>query len=72
MSHANVICSQPECQTTAGCKCNTPRDVSAAALRLRRIERDVRWLEDELREQAAGSQDGYLLGVADRLRRILA
>ncbi len=27
-------------------------------------------LEDEVREQAQGEQDGYLLGIADKLRAI--
>jgi hypothetical protein len=40
--------------------------------RLRHIERGIRELDAELREQASGSQDGYLLGVADRLRRLAA
>jgi hypothetical protein len=40
--------------------------------RLRRIERDLGRIEDELREQASGSQDGYLLDIANRLRKILA
>ena len=45
---------------------------SDSALRLRRIERDLRDLESELREQASGSQDGYLLEKADRIRNMLA
>jgi hypothetical protein len=43
-----------------------------AGMRLRRIERDLRNLEETLREQASGSQDGYILSVADDIRRILA
>lgn len=43
-----------------------------ARMRLNRIERDLRLLEDTLREQASGSQDGYILQIADDLRRILA
>lgn len=43
-----------------------------AGMRLRRIERDLRNLEETIREQAAGEQDGYLLSVADDIRRILA
>lgn len=42
------------------------------AMRLRRIERDLRNLEESIREQASGSQDGYALQVADDIRRILA
>ena len=40
------------------------RDEYAARLSLRE-------LESELREQASGSQDGYLLAVADRIRDAL-
>lgn len=40
--------------------------------RLHRIERDMRLLEETIREQAQGEQDGYLLGIADDLKRILA
>lgn len=29
-------------------------------------------IESELREQAIGSQDGYLLAMADRMRKLLA
>lgn len=43
-----------------------------AGMRLRRIERDLHNLEETLREQASGSQDGYILGIADAIRRILA
>ena len=43
-----------------------------ARMRLNRIERDLRDLEETIREQAVGEQDGYLLQVADDLRRILA
>lgn len=43
-----------------------------AGMRLRRIERDLHLLEETIREQANGEQDGYLLKVADDLRRILA
>lgn len=32
----------------------------------------LREIEDELREQASGSQDGYLLDVANRMREALA
>ena len=31
----------------------------------------LRDIEDELREQASGSQDGYLLDVANRMREAL-
>ena len=43
-----------------------------SGMRLRRIERDLSALEDDLREQAIGSQDGYLLDVANRIRHIIA
>lgn len=32
----------------------------------------LRDIESELREQASGSQDGYLLDVADRMRAALS
>ena len=32
----------------------------------------VEYIEEELREQAIGEQDGYLLDFADRIRRSLA
>lgn len=47
-------------------------NANKAGMRLARIERDIRNLEETLREQASGSQDGYILQVADDLRRILA
>lgn len=31
----------------------------------------LRDIEDELREQASGSQDGYLLDIANRMREAL-
>lgn len=43
-----------------------------AGMRLRRIERDMREIEAELREQAIGSQDGYLLDIANRIRAVMA
>lgn len=48
------------------------RAVSDDAMRLRRIERDMKLLQDDVREQASGEQDGYLLGIADRIRAIMA
>lgn len=39
--------------------------------RLAAIRNAVLVIEDELREQASGSQDGYLLDVANRLRKII-
>lgn len=41
-------------------------------LRCNRIERDIARVEEDMREQATGSQDGYLLDIANRLRQILA
>ena len=46
--------------------------LDAARMRLQRIERDMRDIADELLEQANGSQDGYLLDVAQRIRKALA
>lgn len=43
-------------------------DLSSRAAALSTLVDVVRSIEDELREQANGSQDGYLLDVADRLR----
>lgn len=40
--------------------------------RLHRIERDLRNIEETLREQASGLQDIAVLQVADDIRRILA
>lgn len=47
-------------------------ELLSASHRLRRIERDLRLLEETIREQASGSQDGYLLDVANDLKRIVA
>lgn len=52
--------------------CAPGRSVDDNSLRLRRIEVQLRDLQDEVREQASGSQDGYLLDVANRIRSILA
>ena len=51
-----------------------PMDEYAArfADELARIRREILAIEDELREQASGSQDGYLLDIANRLRKIVA
>lgn len=43
-----------------------------ARMRLARIERDMKQLEDDVREQGHGSQDGYLIEVAARIRGIMA
>lgn len=40
--------------------------------RLIRIERELHLMEEEVREQAIGSQDGYLLSLADRIKEIIA
>lgn len=50
-----------------------PMDEYAArfADELARIRREILAIEDELREQASGSQDGYLLDIANRLRKIV-
>lgn len=53
-------------------RCKPAKPVDDPLLRLRRIEKQFRDLEIELREQASGSQDGYLLGIADRIKEVLA
>lgn len=50
------ICKQ--CSLDAG----RLKAVSDDSMRLRRIERDLRLVEDDLREQASGEQDGYSKG----------
>ena len=50
---------------------DTFRRLDDSRMRLNRIERDMRYLEDEIREQASGSQDGFLLALADRIRNML-
>ena len=50
---------------------DTLRRLDDSRMRLNRIERDMRYLEDEIREQASGSQDGFLLALADRIRDML-
>ena len=50
---------------------DTFRRLDDSRMRLNRIERDMRYLEDEIREQASGSQDGFLLALADRIRDML-
>lgn len=40
--------------------------------RLRRVERDMQVVENDLREEASGSQDGYVLDIANRIRQIMA
>ena len=52
--------------------CAPGRSVDDNSLRLRRIERDMRLVEEELREYADDSKDGYLLGLADSIRKSLA
>lgn len=37
---------------------------------LRSMKQKIAELEEELREEASGAQDGYLLDVANRLRKI--
>lgn len=37
---------------------------------LRSMKQNIAKLEEELREEASGAQDGYLLDVANRLRKI--
>lgn len=51
---------------------NTFTRMDDARMRLARIERDIRNLEETIREQASGEHDGYLLQLADDLRRIMA
>lgn len=41
-------------------------------MRSLRALQELRAIEDELREQASGSQDGYLLDVANRMRTALS
>lgn len=43
-----------------------------ARMRLYRIEHDLRQLEEDVREQGHGSQDGYLIEIAARIKSILA
>ena len=51
---------------------DTFRRLDDSRMRLNRIERDMRYLEDEIREQASSSQDGFLLALADRIRNMLS
>jgi hypothetical protein len=54
-----------------------PPGARSAHMGYRRVLRSLgaiqklRLIEDELREQASGSQDGYLLDVANRMREAL-
>lgn len=48
----------------------TPSEVWAGE-RIASLEQTLRSFEAELREQAIGSQDGYLLDVANRMREAL-
>ncbi len=51
---------------------NTFKLLDDARMRLNRIERDLRLLEETIREQSVGEQDGYILQIADDIQRILA
>jgi CHASE3 domain sensor protein len=56
---------------------DNPPGARARSIGLRRVLRSraalakLREIESELREQASGSQDGYLLDVANRMREAL-
>lgn len=56
---------------------DNPPGARATCMGYRRVLRSLgalqklREIEDELREQASGSQDGYLLDVANRMREAL-
>lgn len=55
--------------------CDTcrPPAIVVAGLRGRvsELETTLREVEEDMREQAIGSQDGYLLAIADKLREAL-
>lgn len=51
-----------------------PRNPYQAAVRIETLEAvlgTLRDIEDDLREQASGEQDGYLLSIANQLRNVI-
>jgi recombinational DNA repair protein (RecF pathway) len=51
-------------------RCRRQRNAGSPTTRLKRIDAELLHLEDEIREQASGSQDGYLLMIANKIREI--
>lgn len=49
----NVICSRPECQTTAGCHCDSPHNLSRQLYVIRTALTESEATEHKLRDQVA-------------------
>ena len=66
-----VTATLPYALRNAGCAVDEMAMRRMAAIYIESLEDEIGKLEEELREQASGSQDGYLLGIADRLRKMI-
>lgn len=60
-----VICSGPECQTTAGCKCHE-KNYATIRLTRRSVEDQMRYALQQIRDEAATKPNGgaWAAGVA--------
>jgi hypothetical protein len=66
-----ITATLPYALRNAGCAVDEMDMRRKAATYIETMEDEIGKLERDVREQASGEQDGYLLAVADRLRMIV-
>lgn len=66
-----VTATLPYALRNAGCAVDEMDMRRKAATYIEQLEDGIGKIEEELREQAIGSQDGYLLDIANKLRSLI-